>query len=318
MTTEFDLIAKFFTRAAPQTTLGIGDDAVLITPGGGLELAVSTDTLVEGTHFFPNANPEKLGWKALAVNISDLAAMGADPRWATLALSLPEVNEAWLSAFSTGFFDCARRFGVDLIGGDTTRGPLSISVTIIGEVPRGQALKRNAAQVNDDIWVSGPLGDAALGLAVLQGQVPETGLESCLAALHQPQPRVELGMALRGSAHAAIDISDGLVADLGHILQRSKRGADIRLNDIPRSAGVSSVMKQGLGMHCMLAGGDDYELCFTSPLRHFDRIVEIQNLLNLPLTRIGKITSSTGLRLLDAYGKPVVFEESGYDHFSEK
>jgi thiamine-monophosphate kinase len=316
MASEFDIIARFFTRPSPQTMLGIGDDAALLTLGSGTELVVSTDMLVEGTHFFPNANAEKLGWKTLAVNISDLAAMGADPRWATLSLSLPEINENWLADFSKGFFECAQRFGVDLIGGDTTHGPLNISVTIMGEVPHGMALRRGAAQSGDDIWVTGRLGDAALGLAALQGEVPETGLEACIAALHLPQPRVEVGIALRGSAHAAIDISDGLVADLGHILQRSKRGADIRINDIPRSPSVSSVMRKPLGMHCMLAGGDDYELCFTAPKRHDDLIVSLRDSLNIPITRIGTITSGNGLRLLDGYGKEVAFDESGYDHFA--
>jgi thiamine-monophosphate kinase len=316
MASEFDLIARYFTRPTPQTTLGVGDDAALFTPGGGMELVVSSDMLVEGTHFFPNTNPESLGWKALAVNISDLAAMGADPRWATLSLSLPEVNENWLAGFSRGFFECAQRYGVDLIGGDTTRGPLSISITIMGEVPRGMAMLRSAAQVGDDIWVTGQLGDAALGLAVLQGEVPEAGMESCIAALHRPQPRIELGIVLRGSVHAAIDISDGLLADLGHILQRSRRGAEIRINDIPRSANVSSVMRKPLGMHCLLAGGDDYELCFTAPVRHDDLIVGLRESMNIPITRIGKITSGNTLQLLDGYGKPLAFPEKGYDHFA--
>ena len=316
MASEFDLIARYFTRASPQAILGVGDDAALIAPGNGMELVVSTDMLVEGIHFLPNTNAEKLGWKALAVNVSDLAAMGADPRWATLSLSLPEINQAWLAGFSKGFFECAERFGVDLIGGDTTRGPLNISITIMGEVPHGMALRRNAAQSGDDIWVTGQLGNAALGLAALKGEVPVEGLEACIAALLMPQPRVELGIALRGSAHAAIDISDGLIADLGHILQRSKRGADIRLNDIPRSASVSSMMRKPLGMHCMLAGGDDYELCFTAPKRHDDRIVALRNTLNIPITRIGSINSGNQLRLLDGYGKEVAFDESGYDHFA--
>lgn len=316
MTSEFDLIARYFTRSTPQTILGVGDDAALFTPSAGMELVVSSDMLVEGTHFFPNANPESLGWKALAVNISDIAAMGGDPRWATLSLSLPEVNESWLAGFSQGFFECAQRYGVDLIGGDTTRGPLSISITIMGEVPRGMAMLRGSAQVGDDIWVTGQLGDAALGLAVLQGEVPEAGMESCIAALHRPQPRVELGIVLRGSVHAAIDISDGLIADLGHILQRSRRGAEIRINDIPRSASVSSVMRKPLGMHCLLAGGDDYELCFTAPIRHDDLIVGLRESMNIPITRIGKITSGTTLQLLDGYGQPVTFPEKGYDHFA--
>ncbi|HEY7986436.1 MAG TPA: thiamine-phosphate kinase [Methylophilaceae bacterium] len=316
MASEFDIIARFFTRHSPQAILGVGDDAALIVPGNGTEVVVSTDMLVEGTHFLPNTNAEKLGWKALAVNVSDLAAMGADPRWATLSLSLPKINESWLADFSKGFFECAERFGVDLIGGDTTRGPLNISITIMGEVPHGMALRRSAAQSGDDIWVTGRLGNAALGLAALKGEVPADGLEECIAALHTPQPRIELGIALRGTAHAAIDISDGLMADLGHILKRSRRGADIRLNDIPRSASISSMMRQPLGMHCLLAGGDDYELCFTAPKRHDDRIVGLRDTLNIPIARIGSITSTNELRLLDGYGKPIEFDESGYDHFA--
>lgn len=317
MTSEFDLIAKYFTRPAPQANLGVGDDAALLNVGAGMELAVSTDMLVAGTHFFHDTNPEKLGWKTLAVNISDLAAMGADPRWATLALALPEVNEAWLAAFSQGFFDCAQRFGVDLIGGDTTRGPLTISVQIMGEVPRGTALRRDGAKIGDDIWVSGQLGNAALALAGLQGHIPVAGLEPCLPALYSPQPRVELGLGLRGHARAAIDISDGLIADLGHILQRSNCGADIKLDLIPRSANLAGFMSHPLGMHCLLAGGDDYELCFTAPENQDGYIAALRDKLNIRLTRIGKITAGRELRLLDLQGKPITFTGSGYDHFAQ-
>jgi thiamine-monophosphate kinase len=178
------------------------------------------------------------------------------------------------------------------------------------------ALRRNAAQSGDDIWVTGRLGNAALGLAALKGEIPQDGLEACIAALHTPQPRIALGIALRGMAHAAIDISDGLMADLGHIVKRSRRGADIHLNEIPRSASLSSMMRKPMGMHCLLAGGDDYELCFTAPKRHDDRIVALRETLNIPITRIGSITSTTELRLLDGYGHPIEFNESGYDHFA--
>jgi thiamine-monophosphate kinase len=314
---EFDIIARHFTRPTPQANLGVGDDAALLAVGAGMELAVSTDMLVAGTHFFPDTDPEKLGWKTLAVNISDLAAMGADPRWATLALALPEVNEPWLSAFSQGFFDCAQRFGVDLIGGDTTRGPLTLSVQIMGEVPRGSALRRDGAKIGDDIWISGQLGNASLALAALQGKIPMAGLEPCLPALHSPQPRVTLGLGLRGHARAAIDISDGLVADLGHILQRSNCGAEIKLNLIPRSSHLAGLMSQPLGLHCLLAGGDDYELCFTAPENQESYIESLRDKLNIRLTRIGKITAGRELRVLDMQGKPVSFEGSGYDHFMQ-
>lgn len=316
MASEFDLIARYFTRSAPQANLGVGDDAALLSVGGGMELAVSTDMLVTGTHFFHDADPEKLGWKSLAVNISDLAAMGADPRWATLALALPEINEPWLAAFSQGFFDCAQRFGVDLIGGDTTRGSLTISVQIMGEVPRGAALRRDGAKVGDDIWVTGQLGNAALALAALQGIIPLAGLESCLSALHSPQPRVELGLALRGRANAAIDVSDGLIADLGHILQRSNCGAEIRINNIPRSSALSGQMSHPLGMQCLLAGGDDYELCFTAPPNQESALEILREKFNIRLSRIGKITAGRELRLLDGQGKPMAFSGSGYDHFA--
>lgn len=317
MTSEFELIAKYFTRPAPNTTLAVGDDAALLTAGAGTELAVSSDMLVAGTHFFHDTDPEKLGWKTLAVNISDLAAMGADPRWATLSLALPDINDTWLTAFSQGFFDCAQRFGVDLIGGDTTRGPLALSVTIIGELPRGNALRRDGAKIGDDIWISGQLGNAALALAGLQEKIPMAGLEPCIAALYSPQPRVELGLGLRGRAHAAIDISDGLVADLGHILQRSNCGAEIRPDQIPRSPSLATYMHQPLGMQCLLTGGDDYELCFTAPPSQEEFIVSLRTKLNLRLTRIGKITTGHELSIIDAQGKLLDFENRGYDHFAQ-
>lgn len=317
MTLEFDLIAKYFTRGTPRTVLGVGDDAALLTVGAGMELAVSTDMLVEGTHFFPDADPRLLGWKALAVNVSDMMAMGANPHWATLALSLPGIDDAWLKGFSEGFFDCAQRFGIDLIGGDTTRGHLTISITIMGDIPLGGALRRDGAKFKDDIWVSGQLGNAALGLAALRGLVDRDGLDACIAALHSPQPPAELGLALRGRATAAIDISDGLLADLGHILERSGFGADIIFDSIPRSTLLAAFMGDDIGRNCLLAGGEDYELCFTAPARLDDQIRMIGEKLKIKLTRIGKITSSQGIRLLDVYNNPMPFEGKGYDHFAE-
>jgi len=318
MTTEFGLIEQYFARPAPSATLGVGDDAALLAVSAGMQLAISTDMLVAGTHFFPDADPRKLGWKTLAVNISDLAAMGALPRWATLALALPKAEDAWLAAFADGFFKCAGHYGVELIGGDTTRGPLCLSVTIMGEVPAEKALRRDAAQPGDEVWVSGPLGGAALGLAALQGRVPldETNLAHCLRALETPQPRVALGLALRGIAHAAIDLSDGLLADLGHILERSCCGAEIRLDAIPADAAVAPYLTQDWAQDCLLAGGDDYELCFTAPAFCHDAILAIGAQLHLELAMIGSISEGDQLDLRDAQGRRVDHAKRGYDHFA--
>lgn len=318
MTSEFGLIARHFTRPTPNAVLGVGDDAALLQLSPGHELAVSTDMLVAGTHFLPDADPRRLGWKALAVNISDLAAMGAQPRWATLALALPQADETWLEAFAAGLFDCAGHFGVELVGGDTTRGPLNLSVTIMGEVPPGRALRRDAARAGDDIWVSGPLGGAALGLAALQGrvQLDDATRQDCVHALESPQPRVALGLALRGLAHAAIDISDGLLADLGHILERSSLGAELQFDTIPAHAALTPLLDQEWARSCLLAGGDDYELCFTVAPAERERIADIGTQIGLPLTRIGHISADLGLRLLDRRGTSIPTNRSGYDHFS--
>ena len=235
MPSEFDLIRRFFTRETPSAVLGVGDDAALLAPTPGMQLAVSTDMLVEGRHFAPQDGPGTVGHKSLAVNLSDMAAMGATPRWVTLALALPGADEVWLRGFAGGFFSLAQKFGVELVGGDTTRGPLNICVQIIGEVPPGLALRRDGARSGDEIWVSGVLGDAALALAHLQRRVELMPLEaaSCLPRLRVPQPRVALGLALRGVASCAIDISDGLLADLGHILECSGVGAEIHFEALP-------------------------------------------------------------------------------------
>ena len=313
---EFDLIQRYFTRPAPNAVLGVGDDAALLRVAEGMELAVSTDMLVSGTHFFPDADPFLLGHKTLAVNLSDLAAMGAVPRWATLALSLPGADETWLRRFSEGFFALADEYGVELVGGDTTRGPLNLSVTIMGEVPRGLALRRSGAEAGDDIWVSGTLGKAALGLAHLQGRIalPEDARLSCLAALHQPRPRVALGLALRGIANSAIDISDGLLADLGHILECSHAGAEIQFTAIPaiETHGVDDALLR----HCVLSGGDDYELCFTASAAKRGEIEAIAAKLQLPLTRIGSISAGQGCTVRAADGSVMKIKESGYDHFA--
>ncbi len=313
---EFDLIQRYFTRPTPGATLGVGDDAALLRVAEGMELAVSTDMLVSGTHFLADADPYLLGHKTLAVNLSDLAAMGATPRWATLSLSLPNADANWLQQFSAGFFALADRHGVELVGGDTTRGPLNLCVTIMGEVPRGQALRRDGARAGDDIWVSGVLGSAALGLAYLQGKIelPEDARVSCLAALQQPQPRVLLGLALRGIAHSAIDISDGLLADLGHILECSQLGADIAFGTVPSNAPRN--IDAALFNHCVLSGGDDYELCFTAAPARRSEIEAIAVRLQLPLARIGSLRTQPGCTVRDADGSVMDIKESGYDHFA--
>lgn len=313
---EFDLIQRYFTRPTPSAILGVGDDAALLRIADGMELAVSTDMLVCGTHFFPDADPFLLGHKTLAVNLSDLAAMGAVPRWATLALSLPDADERWLQRFSAGFFALADEHGVELVGGDTTRGPLNLSVTIMGEVPRSKALRRSGAQAGDDIWVSGSLGEAALGLAHLQQKIvlAENVRTPCLAALHQPQPRVALGLELHGIASSAIDISDGLRADLGHLLECSQVGAEIEFGRIPTS--VPRDIGEALLVHCILSGGEDYELCFTAPAARRGELEGIALKLQLPLTRIGSIRAERICTVRAADGSVMTTKESGYDHFA--
>ncbi len=310
MPSEFELIARYFTRGTSHTKLGVGDDGALIAPTPGQELVISTDLLVEGTHFFADTDPEALGWKTLAVNVSDLAAMGAQPRWALLAAVLPAPTPDWIGTFARGFFECANRYNIDLIGGDTTRGPRAFCVTILGETPAGQALRRNGAQADDSIWVSGRPGRAALGLAHLQGRtmLAEPHLGECLAALHRPQPRVALGLALRGLATATIDVSDGLLADLGHILEQSARAARLHIPGLPAA---------GLERDCLLAGGDDYELLFTAPASRDKDIAALADALQLPLTRIGQITSGPPgeLLLYDDGGSSITPEHRGYDHF---
>jgi len=314
---EFDLIRRHFTRPTPSALLGVGDDAALLQVSVGNALAVSSDMLVCGTHFLPDADPFLLGHKTLAVNLSDMAAMGAAPRWAVLAIALPEADEAWLAQFSAGFFALAQQHGVELVGGDTTRGPLNLCVTIFGEVPAQQALRRSGAQVGDEIWVSGCLGDAALALAHLQGRIALSAAElsACLPALHQPQPRVALGLALRGIASSAIDISDGLLADLGHILDASQVGAQLDFAALPVSPALNNYVSQPLARQCALSGGDDYELCFTASSARHAELSDIAARLNLPLTRIGKIVAGRGCIVHDASGNPLNVEACGYDHF---
>ena len=322
MNSEFDIIRRYFKRAASNAALGIGDDAALIDITPGNELAISTDTLVCGKHFFADTDPYRLGHKSLAVNLSDMAAMGAKPRWALLALTLPETlaqqNQTWLQQFSAGFFALAEQHRVELIGGDTTAGPLNICVQILGEVEKEKALRRSGAKSGDDIWVSGTLGDAALALQHLLGKVvlnPDE-IDQCLPALLTPAPRIELGRRLIGLAHSAIDISDGLVADLGHILQNSEKSAVIHLHSIPCSPVLKKRLPQSVAMACLLAGGDDYELCFTAPTAHRAKITMLAAELRMPLTCIGEISSGEGLIVKDAQGKTMTLETTGYDHFS--
>ncbi len=318
---EFDLIERFFQRPARRAVLGVGDDCALIQPSAGQQLAISTDMLVEGRHFLSTVDPARLGHKALAVNLSDLAACGAQPLAFTLALALPRADHGWLEGFSRGLFQLADAQGCELIGGDTTQGPLNIAITVLGEVPPGQALLRHAAQVGDDIWVSGTLGDARLALEVFRGhwQVSGEVLERARARMECPTPRVELGQALRGVAHAAIDVSDGLLGDLGHILKRSGVGAQIETAWVQGSAAVTPDVLElpwPRRLDCVLAGGDDYELLFTAPVLHRERIHALASDVDVPVTRIGRITADSGLRVLDSQGQPINRRFASFDHFS--
>jgi thiamine-monophosphate kinase len=316
---EFDLIAKYFDRPVRRSPLGVGDDCALLQPAPGMQLAVSTDLLVEGRHFVSTVDPRRLGHKSLAVNLSDLAACGARPLAFTLSLSLPQVDEAWLAGFAQGLFALADAHACELVGGDTTRGPLAINITVFGEVPAGQALLRSGARAGHDIWVSGSLGDARLALEAFRGTVslPQDVFAAARLRLEQPEPRVALGCGLRGVASAAIDVSDGLLGDLAHVLTRSGVGASIRLDCAPgllaASAGV--VLPSELVEQLVFAGGDDYELAFTAaPERRHD-VEQAAQQAHVAVTRIGAIDAAAGLRVLDAAGKPVPRRFAGFDHF---
>ena len=319
MASEFEIIRKYFTRPTPTAILGVGDDCALLAPQPGMALAVSTDLLLAGRHFFPGTDPGKLGHKALAVNLSDLAAMGADPRWALLAIALPDADEEWIAAFAKGFFALAERWGVELIGGDTTKGPLAISITVIGEVPPGLALRRDGALAGDDVWLSGATGEAALALAHLKGRVEleGEGREACLERLHTPEPQVELGGRLRGLARSAIDVSDGLLADLGHILEASGVGAELAWESLPRAKAIADCADATLATECLLAGGDDYELLFTAPPSKRPEIEAVGRDLALSLTRIGTAVAGEPVASLrDAQGKLISTPRKGFDHFA--
>lgn len=320
MLSEFELISRYFTRpmsADSRAALGVGDDCALLTPAPGMQLAVSTDMLVEGRHFFPHADPFALGHKCLAVNLSDLAAMGARPIAFLLALALPEAHEQWLAPFSEGLLRLADEHGCELIGGDTTRGPLTISITVMGEVPFVQALRRDAARPGDDIWVSGTLGDARLALAAYRKELVLTTEAHHMAAqrMHQPTPRIALGLALRGIAHAAVDISDGLAGDLGHILTRSHVGARLDVDALPPGA-VLRHQELLLRRQFMLCGGDDYELCFTAPETRRKQVLQVAQQVGVEVSRVGVIETVPGLRLLDGGGEPLDLALSSFDHFT--
>uniref|UniRef100_E6PJK3 Thiamine-monophosphate kinase (Thiamine-phosphate kinase) n=1 Tax=mine drainage metagenome TaxID=410659 RepID=E6PJK3_9ZZZZ len=313
---EFDLIARYFTRPARNATLGVGDDCALLAIPSGQQLAVSSDMLVEGRHFLPGADARKLGHKALAVNLSDLAAMGAQPLAFTLALALPTADAAWLEGFSAGLFALADEQTIELIGGDTTKGPLNICITVLGLVPPGLALRRDAARAGDALWVSGTPGDARLALGHVRGEwsLAVDDLAAMRARMDQPTPRVALGQALRGIAHAAIDISDGLLGDLGHVLRASHAGACIEADRIPASR-VVQAQPAARRRACQLAGGDDYELLFTAPAHRHEAVLDAASKAQTPVACIGRITAAPGVILLDAQGHEIPAHYAAFDHF---
>lgn len=320
MLSEFDLIARYFTRPlrpGSPASLGIGDDCALLAPSPGMQIAISSDMLVEGRHFFPGADAARLGHKSLAVNLSDLGAMGAKPLAFTLALSLPHIQPAWLDAFSSGLFRLAEEHGCELIGGDTTRGPLTICITVFGEVPAAHALRRDAARPGDDIWVSGSLGDARLALATCNREIvlDADDFASASLRLDLPTPRVALGTALRGIAHAAIDVSDGLIGDLGHILKRSGVGAVLDVDALPAGP-ILAKQAPDLRRRFALAGGDDYELCFAAPAERRSEVEAAARQADTVVTRVGGISAQAGLRLTDASGAALELSVSSFDHFS--
>jgi thiamine-monophosphate kinase len=324
---EFDLIARYFKHPAHRAVLGVGDDCALLQPAPGCQMAISSDMLVEGRHFFPDVDPFSLGHKALAVNLSDLAACGARPLAFTLALALAQADAAWLEPFSRGLLALADAHDCELIGGDTTQGPLNICITVFGEVPvvngRGQALLRSGARVGDDIYVSGTLGDARMALECLRGQwvLPPALLAQARQRLETPTPRIALGIALRGIATSAIDISDGLLGDLGHVLAASGAGGCIDTSAASglmacSGAALDAAMTPDARMGCILAGGDDYELAFTAPPEARDAVQQAALASATCVTRIGQIESGTGLRLVDSQGATLPNHYQSFDHFA--
>jgi thiamine-monophosphate kinase len=319
---EFDLIARWFTRPVRRAALGVGDDCALLQPTPGQQLAVSTDTLVEGRHFLSTVEPERLGHKALAVNLSDLAACGAAPLAFTFALTLPRVDEAFLEGLARGMLALADAHDIELVGGDTTGGPLAIGLTVFGEVPPGQALLRSGARAGDQLWVSHPvdggLGDARLALEVFRGRLalPGDAFERVRARMECPTPRVALGLALRGVATSAIDLSDGLVGDLGHVLARSRVGATLDADALPQSE-VLAAQPQARRREYGLAGGDDYELLFSAPASREREVLAAAAQAGCGATRIGAVDAEPGLRLVDSRGQALRLALVGYDHFRD-
>ena len=315
---EFDLIARIHARATTRgdVVLGIGDDAALLQVPAGMQLVVAMDTLNAGVHFPEATAAADVGWKALAVNLSDLAAMGAAPAWCTLSLSLPQTDGAWIEGFLDGFLALARRHDVALVGGDTTRGPLSICVAVHGVVAPGQALRRDGARAGDDIWVTGTLGDAAAALARLQeGAADDPVLR---ARLDRPTPRVEAGVALAGLAHACIDVSDGLLADLGHVCVASGVAATVDVDRLPASDALAQRASAGdLRRHWQAAGGDDYELCFTAAVARRDEVRATLAALAVPVARIGNVHAGAGVRAECDDGAPWRPMRPGYRHFAD-
>lgn len=322
MVDEFELIRRYFTRlteARKDVALGIGDDAALLKPPRGHEVVVTTDTLVAGRHFPEDTDPQAIGWKALAVNLSDLAAMGAEPRWFTLALTLRMADPDWLAGFAAGLGALARDAGVALVGGDTTQGALSITITAMGTVPPGKAVRRSGAKVGDAICVTGTLGDAALALRLGQGEAEGRGearsaeLEKLRLRLNRPTPRVAVGKALRGLAHAAIDLSDGLAGDLSHILEASSVGAELRAGHLPMSLAFKTLSEPDARLELQVSGGDDYELCVCLPAA---QVETLRKRLDVPLTEVGRIVKGKNLTVLDARGKKLAIPPYGYRHFT--
>ncbi|MEJ1339615.1 MAG: thiamine-phosphate kinase [Candidatus Sedimenticola sp. (ex Thyasira tokunagai)] len=316
---EFELIRSYFSHTGSRRNdvlLGVGDDCALLQPPSGMQLAVSIDTLVEGVHFFPNTDPESLGHKTLAVNLSDLAAMGAQPAWVTLALTLPRSDPSWLEGFSRGFADLAERYGVQLIGGDTTSGPLNISVQVHGFVEPAKALHRDAAQPGDLIYVTGTLGDAGLALLQAQGRYAlNAAVEELKLHLEKPEPRINVGIAVAGIAAAGIDISDGLLSDLGHICRASGVGATLQLTQIPLSAAVAAYIEESGDWTVPLAAGDDYELCLTVPDHRREVFESLASDMDVELTLIGRVEEGSGVRIVDGSGEVVSIRRQGFEHF---
>ena len=314
---EFDLIARYFTRPVRRAVLGVGDDCAILQLAPGMQLAVSSDMLVEGRHFLSTVPPQHLGHKALAVNLSDLAACGAQPLAFTLAWSLPRIDEAFVAAFASGLLALADAHEIELVGGDTTAGPLNICITVFGQVPTAQALLRSGARGGDELWVSGQLGDARLALEVFRGQLTldATGFTNVRRAMEMPQPRVALGVALRGIASSAIDLSDGLAGDIKHVLRRSGVGAVIEVDALPRSA-VLAAQPAALQRLCVLEGGDDYELLFTAPASRHSAVRDAGARCGVAVTPCGRIVAGNALSFVDASGQPLAIAPRGFDHFA--